>query len=253
MHSEQFAYRKWFLALRIYELCILWFFNWRTNKPNKLYYRVNKLMWKMLFSGKIAIRISNESTCLCSKNFGHRIEKCFTGKFTPTITTSQQFSEALVFFSHHIYPIYLFCCVCSHFFSTFRFRCFCSADFLHFITEILFCTYTQSTLYLYTIEHFILFALMNTYNGTAETYNVVCCCTGKAQSFAYTRTLFRTNTQQRYIRTHTHTHTHTDSHLLFIFLYRLLSLAFCSSIKRRQHTNTDEKGHTHTITSVQPV
>lgn len=34
---------------------------------------------------------------------------------------------------------------------SFRFRCFCSVNFLHFITEILFCTYTQSTLYSYTI------------------------------------------------------------------------------------------------------
>lgn len=35
----------------------------------------------------------------------------------------------------------------------FSFRCFCSADFLHFITEILFCTYTQFTHIFDTIEN----------------------------------------------------------------------------------------------------
>lgn len=118
--------------------------------------------------------------------------KFFTRKFT--FYTIAFYLEKL--FSFQFIQFIYFVAFGSHFFYTFRFRCFCSADFLHFITEILFCTYTQSTLYSYTIDHFILFAVMNAHSGTPPLYVVALVRHSRSHTHIHSN------------NTHTHTHTH---------------------------------------------
>lgn len=143
-----------------------------------------------------------------------------------------------------IYPIYLFCCVWLTLFLYFSFSLFLFGWFPTFHNwDLILHVHTIYSILVYYRPFHIICCDERTQRHTA----VVCCCTGKAQSFAYTHSF------QQY----THTLIHTDSHVIHLSLSFALPNLLVFSLHRYSHSNTlpntETKTRTHTITRVQPV